>query len=190
MNERIAAPTVRVIDETGTNLGVLPTARALERAAAAGLDLVEISPGESPPVCKILDYGRYKYEEQKRQASARAKQKVADLNEVKVRPNIERHDYEVKKRTIERILTRGDKVRLVVRFRGREITRQERGAEVLRRLLVDLGDTVRVEQEAHSEGRQSVMILSRRTGGGRGNCPHCSPWIHHWLDGTGVSVLF
>lgn len=126
---------------------------------------MEISPNVSPPVCKILDYGRYKYEEQKRQATARSRQKVADLNEVKIRPNIEQHDYEVKCRTISRILSRGDKVRLVVRFRGREITRPERGFEVLRRVLVDLEGQFRVEQEPGMEGRQIVMVLSQGGGG-------------------------
>ena len=114
---------MRLIDESGDNVGVVSLEDALSRAESAGLDLVEISGNVSPPVCKILDYGRFKYQERKRQSQARGKQKTSDLNEVKIRPNIEKHDYEVKIRTIERILDRGDRARLVVRFRGREITR-------------------------------------------------------------------
>ena len=165
INERIHAREVRLIDDKGENLGVVSLEEARRRSDEAGLDLVEISPNVRPPVCKILDYGRFKYEEQKRHAGSRTKQKVADLNEVKVRPNIEKHDYEVKLRTILRILDRGDKVRLVVRFRGREITRPERGFEVLKRMLAELEGKARVEQPPNMEGRMIVMVLGQDSGG-------------------------
>ena len=166
---------MRLIDESGDNVGVVSLEDALSRAESAGLDLVEISGNVSPPVCKILDYGRFKYQERKRQSQARGKQKTSDLNEVKIRPNIEKHDYEVKIRTIERILDRGDRARLVVRFRGREITRQDLGAEVLRKIVEDMAEAVRIEQLPRKEGRQLVMVLAKRTGGSKANPEEINP---------------
>ncbi len=166
---------MRLIDESGENIGVVSLKDALSRAENAGLDLVEISGNVSPPVCKILDYGRFKYQERKRQAQARSKQKTSDLNEVKIRPNIEKHDYEVKIRTIERILERGDRARLVVRFRGREIMRQDLGAEILRKIVEDMSETVRIEQLPRKEGRQLVMVLAKRMGGSKANPEEINP---------------
>ena len=134
----------------------------MRRAADAGLDLVEISPHASPPVCKILDYGRFKYEDQKKKAEARKKQKVIDVKEIKMRPNIDQHDYDVKMRSIHRFLDDGDKVKVTLRFRGREMAHQDLGLKVLHRVRDQLEERTKVEQFPKLEGRQMIMVLAPR----------------------------
>ena len=134
----------------------------MRRADAAGLDLVEISPNASPPVCKILDYGRYRYEDQKKKAEARKKQKVIDVKEIKMRPNIDQHDYDVKMRAIHRFLEEGDKVKVTLRFRGREMAHQDLGLKVLIRVRDQLEELSKVEQFPRLEGRQMIMVLAPR----------------------------
>ena len=144
------------------NLGVVPRDDALRRAEEVGLDLVEISPNAAPPVCKILDYGRYKYEDQKKKAEARKKQKVIEVKEIKMRPNIDTHDYDVKMRSIQRFLEEGDKVKVTLRFRGREMAHQELGLKVLHRVRDQLEEMSKVEQFPKLEGRQMIMVLAPR----------------------------
>lgn len=132
----------------------------MDMAAEAGLDLVEISPNAKPPVCKIMDYGRYKYQAQKKAAEARKKQKVVDVKEVKMRPNIDTHDYEVKMRSANRFLDAGDKVKFTLRFRGREMAHQNLGMELLRKVKGELVERTKVELEPKLEGRQMIMILA------------------------------
>ncbi len=134
INTQISVPTVRLVKEDGTMVGVTPIREALAMAADAGLDLVEISPNAEPPVCKILDFGKFKYEIQKKRNEARKKQKVIDVKEIKLRPGIDEHDYEVKMRAVTRFLEEGDKVKVTMRFRGREMVHQELGAQVLERV--------------------------------------------------------
>jgi len=129
-------------------------------AIDSGLDLVEISPNANPPVCKILDYGKYKYEAQKKAALARKKQKTVDVKEIKLRPGIEQHDYEVKMRSIDKFLTAGDKVKVTLRFRGREMAHQELGMEVLQRVKTEFEERVKVEQMPKLEGRQMIMVMA------------------------------
>lgn len=160
MNADIAAAEVRLIDADGENVGVVPYNDAIGRAEAVGLDLVEISPGSQPPVCKILDYGKLKYEQQKKKAEARKKQKTIDVKEVKMRPGIDIHDYDVKMRSMLRFLEEGDKVKVTMRFRGREMMHQDLGMKVLHRVLEDLGELVKVEQMAKLEGRQMTMVVA------------------------------
>jgi translation initiation factor IF-3 len=162
MNEDIRVPEVRLIDHTGQNVGVVTTTDAMARAVAAGLDLVEISPDASPPVAKILDYGKYKYQEQKKQAEARKRQKVVEMKEIKMRPSIDDHDYDVKMRAIRRFFDEGDKVKVTLRFRGRELSHQELGWQVLQRVKVDTEPIAKVESEPRMEGRQMVMVLAPR----------------------------
>lgn len=159
VNNQIRVDRVRLIDENGEQVGVVPVREALQRADAAGLDLVEISPNADPPVCKILDYGKYKYEQQKKAAEARKKQKTVDIKEIKLRPTIEKHDYEVKLRNAQRFLEEGDKVKVTMRFRGRELSHQELGMNVLRRMKDDLAGVSKVEMEPRLEGRQMIMVL-------------------------------
>ncbi len=153
------AAEVRLIDQNGRNLGVVATDQALERAEGAGLDLVEISPGADPPVCKILDYGKFKYEDQKKTSEARKKQKTIEVKEIKMRPNIDQHDYDVKMRSIQRFLGEGDKVKVTMRFRGREMAHQELGLKVLDRVRDELDAIAKVEQFPKLEGRQMIMIV-------------------------------
>lgn len=140
--------------------GVMTVREGIALAEEAGLDLVEVSPNADPPVCKVLDYGKYKYELQKKAAEARKKQKVIDLKEIKIRPGIEKHDYDVKIRNARRFLEEGDKVKVTMRFRGREMSHQEIGMEVLKRVKADLADISKVDMEPRFEGRQIMMILS------------------------------
>ena len=156
----IKNPEIRLIDETGENVGVVATADALERAIDVGLDLVEVSPNADPPVCKIMDFGKFKYEEQKRKNVARKKQKTIDLKEIKMRPNIDTHDYDVKMRAVNKFLDEGDKVKVTLRFRGREMAHQDLGRRVLERVREDLGEKIRVEQMPAMEGRQMVMVVA------------------------------
>jgi translation initiation factor IF-3 len=162
VNEQIGVPEVRLIDENGDNIGVVSRDDALTRAAEAGLDLVEVSPGATPPVCKILDYGRFKYEDQKKKSEARKRQKTIDVKEIKMRPNIDQHDYEVKMRSIQRFLADGDKVKVTLRFRGREMAHQELGMKVLDRVRDELDEVAKVEQFPRLEGRQMIMVMAPR----------------------------
>ena len=158
----IDLPQIQLIDATGHNLGVVPIAEALARAAEAGLDLVEISPNSVPPVCKILDYGKYKYQAQKKAAEARKKQRTVEIKEIKMRPNIDTHDYDVKMRSIRRFFEEGDKVKVTLRFRGREMAHQELGVQLLDRVKQDTSTVAKVESEPRLEGRQMVMVLAPR----------------------------
>ena len=146
--------------EDGEQVGVVSIQDALARAEEAGLDLVEISPNAEPPVCKILDYGKYKYEQQKKAAEARKKQKVIEVKELKFRPNIDDHDYQVKIKAARRFLEEGDKVKITLRFRGREMSHMDLGMKVLTRVREELADIGKVESEAKVEGRQAVMMMS------------------------------
>jgi len=153
-------PQVRLIDQNGEMLGVMSTREALARAYDAGLDLLEVSPNAVPPVCKILDYGKYKYEQQKKANEARKKQKTVEIKEVKVRPNIDDHDYDVKMRAMKSFIEEGDKVKVTLRFRGREMAHQDLGIKVLERIRGDLGDSIKVEQMPRLENRQMIMVLA------------------------------
>ncbi|MBX7145703.1 MAG: translation initiation factor IF-3 [Alphaproteobacteria bacterium] len=160
VNNQITVPTVRVVDESGDMVGVLPLKEALKLAVQAGLDLVEVSPNASPPVCKILDFGKYKYELQKKRHEARRKQKVIEIKEIKLRPGISEHDYDVKFRSIIKFIKEGDKVKVTMQFRGREMMHHELGMKVLKRIEQELGEQVKIEQEAKMEGKQLVMIVA------------------------------
>ena len=160
MNHQIDNRTVRLIDADGENVGVVDRETALRKADEAGLDLVEISPNADPPVCKILDIGKYKYEEQKRKNEARKKQKVIEVKEIKLRPSIDDHDYDVKMRAMKRFLEEGDKVKVTLRFRGREMAHMEIGHRLLARVKADFEESAKVEQEPRSEGRQIVMVVA------------------------------
>ena len=160
MNEDIRVPQVRLIDQDGEMIGVMSARDALMRAYDAGLDLLEISPNAVPPVCKILDYGKYKYEQQKKANEARKKQKTVEIKEVKVRPNIDDHDYDVKMRAMKSFIGEGDKVKVTLRFRGREMAHQDLGIKVLERIRNELGETIKVEQMPRLENRQMIMVLA------------------------------
>ena len=162
MNEDIRVPRVLLIDQHGEKQGVMPTSAAIEAAEEAGLDLVEIVPNADPPVCKILDYGKFKFQEQKKKNEARKRQKVVEIKEIKLRPNIDIHDYEVKARSMNRFFEEGDKVKITLRFRGREMAHQQLGMEVLQRVKGDLEPIAKVESEPRLEGRQMVMVLAPR----------------------------
>jgi translation initiation factor IF-3 len=162
INEEIRVREVQLIDQTGHNLGPVEVQIALQRAQEAGLDLVEIAPNSSPPVCKILDYGKYKYQAQKKAAEARKKQKVVEVKEIKLRPMIDDHDYDVKMRSMQRFFEEGDKVKVTLRFRGREMAHQELGYQLLNRVKDDTLKVAKVEQEPRFEGRQVVMVLAPR----------------------------
>ena len=162
INEEIRAREVHLIDKDGHNLGNMTVPEALAKAQEAGLDLVEISPNATPPVVKILDFGKYKYQEQKKQAEARKKQKVVEVKEIKFRPMIDDHDYQVKMRSMERFFEEGDKVKITLRFRGREMAHQELGTRLLVRLKEDTTKMAKVESEPRLEGRQMVMVLAPR----------------------------
>ena len=160
INEAIRAREVRLIDQDGQNVGVVLKVDAQSKALEAGLDLVEISPDAEPPVCKILDFGKFKYQEQKKQAEARKNQKVVEIKEIKMRPSIDDHDYDVKMRAIKRFFEEGDKVKVTLRFRGREMAHQELGYRLLQRVKLDLVTDSKVESEPRLEGRQMVMVLA------------------------------
>ncbi len=162
VNEDIRTPKVRLVDDTGDMVGVVTVEQALERAADVGLDLVEISPNADPPVCKILDYGKFKYEAQKKRNEARKKQRIIEVKEIKMRPNIDDHDYEVKMRSMRRFLGDGDKVKVTLRFRGRELAHQDIGMRVLQRVQDDLEELAKVEDFPRMEGRQMVMVVAPR----------------------------
>ena len=159
-NERITASEVRVISSSGKQLGIISIREALNHAEDEGFDLVEVSPDSNPPVCKIIDYGKFKYAAQKKAAGAKKKQKTIDVKEVKFRPNIDTHDYEVKMRSVKKFLDSGDKVKVTMRFRGREMSHQDIGVRVLERIREELSDRVKVEQYPKLEGRQMVQIFA------------------------------
>lgn len=161
-NADIEAPEVRLIDEEGGQVGVVSIEDAIARAESAGLDLVEVAPNVAPPVCKILDLGKFKYEAQKKKSEARKKQKTIDVKEIKFRPNIEQHDYDVKMRAMKRFLDEGDKVKVTLRFRGREMVHQHLGMKVLERVRDEMDEEAKVEQMPQLEGRQMTMILVPR----------------------------
>jgi translation initiation factor IF-3 len=154
--------SVRLIDQNGGQVGVVATERARELADESGLDLVEVAPEAEPPVCKLLDFGKYKYEAQKKASEARKKQKTIDIKEVKFRPGINAADYDVKLRNIRRFLDEGDKVKVTMRFRGREMVHQNIGMGVLARVRDDLGELAKVEQMPKMEGRQMTMVMARK----------------------------
>ncbi len=162
VNEDIDNAQVRLVDADGEMIGVVPTEEALDRATDAGLDLVEVSPNADPPVCKILDFGKLKYENQKKKAEARKKQKTIDVKEIKMRPGIEEHDYQVKMRSMRRFIDDGDKVKVTLRFRGREMAHQDLGAKVLDRVRDDMDELAKVEQFPQMEGRQMTMVFAPR----------------------------
>ena len=162
VNENIDVPEVRLIGADGENIGVVSVQQAIQHSEEIGLDLVEISPNASPPVCKILDLGKFKYELQKKRNEAKKKQKVIDVKEIKLRPNIEDHDYEVKMRSMHRFLLDGDKVKITMRFRGREMNHQEIGINLLKRVVDDTEKVAKIEQETKMEGRQLVMVMAPR----------------------------
>ena len=159
-NEFIQSPKVRVIDENGENLGVLYTREAIEQAAEVGLDLVEVSPNADPPVCKFLDVGKYRYEAQKKANIARKSQKTQEIKEIKMRPNIDDHDYETKMKAMNRFITDGDKVKVTLRFRGRELSHQQHGMDLLRRVQEDIAEVGKVEAYPRMEGRQMLMVIA------------------------------
>ncbi|MEE9289896.1 MAG: translation initiation factor IF-3 [Alphaproteobacteria bacterium] len=162
VNQDIVAESIRVVGEDGEMLGVMGVEDALDKADALALDLVEISPNSDPPVCKILDYGKFKYQAQKKAAEARKKQKTIDVKEIKMRPSIERHDYDVKMRAINKFLDEGDKVKVTIRVRGRESLHQELGMQMLERVRGELEEKAKVEALPKMEGRQMVMVVAPR----------------------------
>jgi translation initiation factor IF-3 len=159
VNDRIRAIEIRLIGADGENVGVVSPARARQMAEDAGLDLVEISPNANPPVCKIMDFGKFKYEQQKRESEAKKKQKTIEVKEVKFRPNTDTHDYEVKMRNVYKFLENGDKVKVTLRFRGREMAHQNLGRELLERVAEDTKEIGKVENFPRMEGRQMVMMI-------------------------------
>jgi translation initiation factor IF-3 len=162
INDQIRIRSVRVIDDNGEQLGIMATEDALARARGAGLDLIEVSPNAQPPVCKIADYGRLKYEQSKKDKDARKKQRHFELKEVKLRPKIETHDYETKARMAERLLIDGSKIKVTIMFRGREITYTSFGRRLLDRMAEDMSPLATLEREARLEGRNMFMILAPR----------------------------
>ena len=159
MNEDIRAAKVLLIDENGEKQGIMPIAAALDAAREASMDLVEVSPDQEIPVVKILDYGKLRFEERKKKAAAKKKQKNSELKEIKMRPNIDTHDYEVKKRSMERFFEEGDKVKVTLRFRGREMAHQNLGRELLERVAEDTKEVGKVENFPKMEGRQMIMLI-------------------------------
>ncbi len=162
VNDAITSNTVLVIDDEGEKRGVMKTEAAIALAEEAGLDLVEVSPNAEPPVCKIMDYGKYKYQAQKKAAEARKKQKVIEVKEIKLRPGIDTHDYDVKMRAMKRFFEEGDKVKVTMRFRGREMAHTELGFDLLQKVKADTEEIAKVEFEPKMEGRQMIMILAPR----------------------------
>ena len=160
INERIRVPEVRLIDENGEQVGIVPTADALERARESDLDLVEVAPNSKPPVVRVLDYSKYKYEQEQKAKQARKHQQQVNVREIKLRPKIADHDYETKKGHVERFLNKKDKVKVTIMFRGREQAHPERGRALLDRLNEDLGDLATVEQAPQQEGRNMHMVLA------------------------------
>jgi len=159
INREIVSPSIRLVDHNNNMVGVTSVAEALKMAENAGLDLVEISPNAAPPVCKVMDYGKYRYEIQKKANEARKKQKVIQIKEIKLRPTIDKHDLEIKLRHVSEFIQEGDKVRISMRFRGREMDHMNIGRAVLDRVVEHLHDTVKIEQSPKQEGKQIVMMV-------------------------------
>jgi translation initiation factor IF-3 len=162
INEAIIARDVQLIDEQGENHGNIPKRDALAKAQEVGLDLVEIAVNGEIPVCKIMDFGKYKFQSQKKAAEARKRQKTVEVKEIKLRPNIDDHDYDVKMRSIRRFFEDGDKVKVTLRFRGREMAHQELGMQLLMKVKEETGTLAKVELEPRLEGRQMIMVLAPR----------------------------
>lgn len=162
INDAIASRDVQLIDENGENLGTITKREAMTRAEEAGLDLVEVAGNSSPPVCKIMDYGKYKFAAQKKAAEARKKQKTVEVKEIKLRPNIDIHDYQVKIRAMKRFFDEGDKVKVTLRFRGREMAHQDLGMQLLLKVKQESETYAKVEAEPKLEGKQMIMILAPR----------------------------
>ena len=160
MNADILNEEVRCIAPDGEQLGVMKTVDAIAEADTHGLDLVEVSPNADPPVCKILDYGKFKFEAQKKRNEAKKKQKVIEVKEIKLRPNIDEHDYQVKMRSVQKFLDEGDKVKVTLRFRGREMAHQELGVNVLNRVRADTEEVAKIEAFPKLEGRQMIMVIA------------------------------
>jgi translation initiation factor IF-3 len=160
INDEISVVRVRLVDERGNMVGIVGRNDALVMASDVGLDLVEVAPNADPPVCKILDFGKYKYEEQKKKNEARKKQKIIEVKEIKLRPSIDDHDYDVKVRSMVKFIGEGDKVKVTMRFRGRELAHQELGMDVLVRVRGDLDEIAKVEQMPRMEGRQMTMVMA------------------------------
>ena len=160
MNADILNEEVRCIAPDGEQLGVMKTEDAIAEADSHGLDLVEVSPNADPPVCKILDYGKFKFEAQKKRNEAKKKQKMIEVKEIKLRPNIDEHDYQVKMRSVQKFLDDGDKVKITLRFRGREMAHQELGVNVLNRVREDTDDVAKIEAFPKLEGRQMIMVIA------------------------------
>ena len=159
-NEMITVPKVRVIDDEGENLGILYTREAIEQAFELGLDLVEVSPNADPPVCKFLDVGKFRYEAQKKANLARKTQKTQEIKEIKMRPNIDDHDYDTKMKAMARFIGEGDKVKVTLRFRGRELSHQQLGMNLLKRVQEDIAEVGKVEAYPRMEGRQMLMVIA------------------------------
>lgn len=151
---------IMLVDQDGVNKGITPTREAIAMAEELGLDLVEVAPTAQPPVCKIMDYGKYRFEQQKKAAEARRNQKIIEIKEIKLRPGIDDHDYETKMKAVARFLEEGDKVKITLRFRGREMAHMDLGVKVIQRVKLDVADFAKVEQEAKLEGKQMMMVLS------------------------------
>ncbi|MGF1453840.1 MAG: translation initiation factor IF-3 [Alphaproteobacteria bacterium] len=162
VNEQIRVREVLLIDDSGEKQGVTPIEEALAMASEAGLDLVEVAGNSSPPVCKILDYGKFKYQAQKRANEARKKQKTVEVKEVKMRPNIDKHDYDVKLKAMHRFFEEGDKVKVTLRFRGREMAHQNLGMELMRKVQTEVEEIAKVELHPKLEGRQMIMVMAPR----------------------------
>ncbi|MEE2773927.1 MAG: translation initiation factor IF-3 [Pseudomonadota bacterium] len=160
VNEQVICTEIRLIGAEGENVGLINPEEALDMALEVGLDLVEISPNAEPPVCKIMDFGKYKYEQQKKEAEARRKQKIIEVKEIKFRPNTDRHDYDVKMRSVSKFLDNGDKVKITMRFRGREMAHQELGRQLLERVADDTSEIGKVDNIPKLEGRQIVMLIN------------------------------
>lgn len=161
-NDEIRNAQVQLIDQDGVNHGVVETIAAIKLATEAGMDLVEISPNNNPPVCKIMDYGKFKFQAQKKAAEARKKQKIVEIKEIKLRPMIDDHDYDVKMRAMKRFFEEGDKVKITLRYRGREMAHQDIGTKLLDKVKSEVAEIAKVEQDAKFEGRQVVMVLAPR----------------------------
>jgi len=161
-NDEIRNAQIQLIDQDGVNRGTVETIAAIKMAAEAGMDLVEISPNNNPPVCKIMDYGKYKFQAQKKAAEARKKQKIVEIKEIKLRPMIDDHDYDVKMRAMKRFFEEGDKVKITLRYRGREMAHQDIGTKLLDKVKSEVAEIAKVEQDAKFEGRQVVMVLAPR----------------------------
>lgn len=162
MNEGIRAARILVIDEEGEKRGPMTPDEGMELAAKAGLDLVEVSTNDDLTVCKLMDWGKHKYQQQKKKAEAKKKQKIVEIKEIKMRPNIDKHDYEVKTRAMRKFFDEGDKVKVTLRFRGREMAHQERGMDLLNKVREEFEETTKVEAMPKLEGRQMMMVLAPR----------------------------